>query len=184
MSRYIFPFRASPRISEWRLTITIYCYSKTNFSHISYDMSGFMDLGCNSQLLVTGSCSFLITGIQKLGFRCLVSGVRSDDLRSCVKLHLTNAEVGMWPPASPSCRLSELQALRAGSRRGHKGLRPGGSAEGWSRCAQSFLNRQNTFLRHSTFMIRYSIFAFSKFLFRSDWTLAARWRLYETSSEH
>jgi hypothetical protein len=28
-----------------------------------------------------------------------------------------------------------------------------------------FLDRQNTFLRHSTFMIRYSIFAFSKFLF-------------------
>ena len=37
-----------------------------------------------------------------------------------------------------------------------------------------FLNRQNTSLRHSTFMIRYSIFAFSKFLLRSDWTLAAR----------
>ena len=72
-----------------------------------------MDLGCNSQLLVTGSCSFLITGIQKLGFRCLVSGVRSDDLRSCGKLHLTNAEVGMWPPA----------------RRGHRGLRPGGNVE-------------------------------------------------------
>ena len=104
-----------------------------------------MDLGCNSQLLVTGSCSFLITGIQKLGFRCLVSGVRSDDLRSCVKLHLTNAEVGMRPPA----------------RRGHKGVSPGGNAEGWSRYAQSFLNRQNTFLRHLSagggFDIRYSI---------------------------
>jgi hypothetical protein len=31
----------------------------------------------------------------------------------------------MRPPASPSCRL----ALRAGSRRGHKGLRPGGKSE-------------------------------------------------------
>ena len=31
----------------------------------------------------------------------------------------------MRPPASPSCRL----ALRAGSRRGHRGLRPGGNAE-------------------------------------------------------
>ena len=28
--------------------------------------------------------------------------------------------------------------------------------------------RQNTFLRHSTFIIRYSIFAFSEFLFRLD----------------
>ena len=36
-----------------------------------------------------------------------------------------------------------------------------------------FLNRQNTSLRHSTFMIRYSIFAFLKFFIRSDWTLAA-----------
>ena len=34
-------------------------------------------------------------------------------------------EVGMRPPASPSCRLS----LRAGSRRGHRGLRPGGKGE-------------------------------------------------------
>ena len=39
-----------------------------------------------------------------------------------VKLHLTNAEVGMWPPA----------------RRGHRGLRPGGNAEGRRRCALSF----------------------------------------------
>ena len=36
-----------------------------------------------------------------------------------------NAEVGRRPPASPSCRLY----LRAGSRRGHRGLRPGGNAE-------------------------------------------------------
>jgi hypothetical protein len=41
-----------------------------------------------------------------------------------------------------------------------------------------FLNRQNTSLRHSIFMIRYSIFAFLKFLFRSDWTLAARGGAY------
>ncbi|KGM44055.1 hypothetical protein JY97_03265 [Alkalispirochaeta odontotermitis] len=33
-------------------------------------------------------------------------------------------DCGLRPPASPSCRL----ALRAGSRRGHKGLRPGGIA--------------------------------------------------------
>ena len=35
------------------------------------------------------------------------------------------AEFGMRPPASPSCRLY----LRAGSRRGHNGLRPGGKVE-------------------------------------------------------
>jgi CheY-like chemotaxis protein len=34
------------------------------------------------------------------------------------------SEGGMRPPASPSCRLY----LRAGSRRGHMGLRPGGNA--------------------------------------------------------
>jgi hypothetical protein len=34
-----------------------------------------------------------------------------------------------------------------------------------------FLNRQNTILQHSTFIIRYSIFAFSEFLFRLDWPL-------------
>jgi hypothetical protein len=34
-----------------------------------------------------------------------------------------------------------------------------------------FLNRQNTSLRYSTFMIRYSIFAFSKFLSRLNWPL-------------
>jgi hypothetical protein len=33
-------------------------------------------------------------------------------------------ELGMRPPASPSCRL----ALQAGSRRGHRGLSPGGKA--------------------------------------------------------
>jgi len=32
-------------------------------------------------------------------------------------------------------------------------------------------DRQNTLLRHSTFRIRYSIFAFSQFLFRLDWPL-------------
>ena len=96
-----------------------------------------------------------------------------------MKLHLTNAEVGMWPPA----------------RRGHRGLRPGGNAAGWRRCALSFfkIDRIHHFdtcppEEDSTFMIRYLSafggFAFSKFLFRSDWTLAASWRLYETSSEH
>ena len=39
-----------------------------------------------------------------------------------VKLHLTNAEVGMW------------------------------NAEGWSRFAKSFGNRQNTFIRRSMFI--------------------------------
>jgi hypothetical protein len=38
-------------------------------------------------------------------------------------------ELGMRPPASPSCRLY----LRAGSRRGHWGLRPGGNVESESR---------------------------------------------------
>ena len=46
--------------------------------------------------------------------------------------------------------------------------------EWWNRFAQSFKNRQNTLLRHSTFLVRYSIFVFSEFLFRFDWTLAAR----------
>jgi hypothetical protein len=82
-----------------------------------------MDLGCNSQLLVTGSCSFLITGIQKLGFRCLVSGVRSDDLRSCGKLHLTNAEVGLRPVGVIGAYAPEGMW----------------NAEGWKRCALSFL---------------------------------------------
>jgi hypothetical protein len=45
------------------------------------------------------------------------------------------------------------------------------NVEGWNRFAQSFLNRQNTFLRNSTFIIRYSIFAFSEFLFRLIWPL-------------
>jgi hypothetical protein len=36
-----------------------------------------------------------------------------------------------------------------------------------------FLNRQNTSLRYSTFLVRHSIFDFLKFLFRLDWTLAA-----------
>ena len=47
--------------------------------------------------------------------------------------------------------------------------------EGWNRCALSFLlNRQNTFLRHSTFMIRYSTFAF----FKSYALRPAPWTLY------
>jgi hypothetical protein len=37
------------------------------------------------------------------------------------------------PPASPSCRL----ALRAGSHRGHRGLRPGGILDLWNRYALS-----------------------------------------------
>ena len=58
------------------------------------------------------------------------------------------------------------------------------NVEGWNRFAQSFYKidrsakkahgRQNTFLRHSTFIIRYSIFAFSKFLFRFDRPLVCR----------
>jgi hypothetical protein len=43
------------------------------------------------------------------------------------------------------------------------------NAEGWSRCALSFFKIDR--IHH--FDIRHSIFAFSKFLFRSDWTLAA-----------
>ena len=75
----------------------------------------------------------------------MVSGVRiklpgASVLTPYIKLHLTNAEVGMW------------------------------NAEGRSRCALSFLKIDR--IHH--FDIHYSIFAFSKFLFRSDWTLAAR----------
>jgi len=44
-----------------------------------------------------------------------------------VKLHLTNAEVGMW------------------------------NAEGWSRFAKSFGNRQNTFIRRSMLEVRCSL---------------------------
>jgi len=33
-------------------------------------------------------------------------------------------------------------------------------------------NRQNTLLRHSIFIIRYSTFAFLQFLLRSDWLLS------------
>jgi hypothetical protein len=44
---------------------------------------------------------------------------RTDDRRQMT------GEFGIRPPASPSCRLY----LRAGSRRGHRGLRPGGNGE-------------------------------------------------------
>ena len=40
-------------------------------------------------------------------------------------MRLSIADCGLRPPASPSCRLY----LRAGSRRGYRGLRPGGKAE-------------------------------------------------------
>ena len=51
-------------------------------------------------------------------------------------------------------------------------------AEVWNRFAQPFLNRQNTLLRYSAFIVQYSIFAFSKFLSRFDGTLAARGDAY------
>ena len=43
--------------------------------------------------------------------------------------------------------------------------------EGWKRCALSFYNRQNTFIRRSMLDVRCSTFI--SFFFRSDWTLAA-----------
>ena len=68
-----------------------------------------------------------------------------------MKLHLTNAEVGMW------------------------------NAEGWSRCAQSFYKivRIPSFdppwrnIHDSIFDVKGSMFDVHQFLFRSDWTLAA-----------
>jgi hypothetical protein len=76
----------------------------------------------------------------------MVSGVRiqltgASVLTPLMKLHLTNAEVGMWPPA----------------RRGHRGLRPGGNAEGWNRSAKSFFKTD----RLHSFAVRCSSVSFS-----------------------
>ena len=54
---------------------------------------------------------------------------------SCMKLHLTNAEVGLRPVGAIEAYAPE--GMWPPARRGHKGLRPGGNAEGWSRCALS-----------------------------------------------
>ena len=50
------------------------------------------------------------------------------NLRSCVKLDLTNAEVGMWPPASPSCRLYEPEAVGVIGAYAPEGMREDGVA--------------------------------------------------------
>ena len=50
------------------------------------------------------------------------------NLRSCAKLDLTNAEVGMWPPASPSCRLYEPEAVGVIGAYAPEGMREDGVA--------------------------------------------------------
>ena len=66
----------------------------------------------------------------------------------------------MWPPA----------------RRGHRGLRPGGNAEGWSRCALSFFKIDR--IHH--FDIRHSLFQ-SFFFDQTGRFFGQRRRSYETT---
>ena len=57
-----------------------------------------------------------------------------------MKLHLTNAEVGLRPVGAIGTYAPEGMW----------------NAEGWSRFAKSFRNRQNTFIRHSMLDVRVS----------------------------